>query len=51
MFLFRLAKDLKKSVSELKQSMSYWEYMLWQEFYKRERDEMKKLSDKMRKRR
>jgi len=42
---------LKKSVSELKHSMTCWELVLWQEFYKREHDEVKKMRDKMKRKR
>jgi len=28
-----------------------WEYLLWHQFYKREHDEVKKLRDKMKKKR
>lgn len=49
LFLFRLAMDLGLTVGQLKKSITPWELLLWHEFYKRERDEMKRIQEKAKK--
>lgn len=34
------------TVSHLRTSMTAWELLLWSEFYRRERNEMKKMQEK-----
>jgi hypothetical protein len=42
-FQFRLAKDLGKTLAEVRQ-MSGWEFLMWNEFYQREHDAIKAAS-------
>lgn len=50
-FQFRLAMDLGRTVGELRKSLTVWELLLWSEFYKRERNELKKMQDKAKRKR
>lgn len=34
------------TVRELRKSLTVWELLLWSEFYKRERNELKKMQEK-----
>jgi hypothetical protein len=34
------------TVAELRTKMTTWELLLWAEFYKREREELKKMKEK-----
>lgn len=45
-FQFRLAMDLGMTVKQLRKELTVWELLLWSEFYKRERNELKKLQEK-----
>jgi hypothetical protein len=38
--------DLGMTVSQMRQSMSVWELILWMEFYRRERKEIKRMREK-----
>lgn len=50
-FLFRLAMDLGMTVGQLRRSLTVWELLLWSEFYRRERTEIKKMQDKAKRKR
>jgi hypothetical protein len=43
MFQFRLAKDLGKTATELRNTITAWEFLLWAEFYDREHKAVKAL--------
>ncbi len=45
-FQFRLAMDLGMTVGQLRRSITPWELLMWSEFYRRERQEVKKMQDK-----
>lgn len=45
-FQFRLAMDLGMTVHELRRVMPFWELVMWEQFYKRERIEIKRIHDK-----
>jgi len=44
-FQFRLAKDLGKTLAEVRQ-ISRWELLLWAEFYDRERKAIKDAQER-----
>ena len=50
-FQFRLAMDLGMTVRRLRKELTVWELLLWSEFYKRERNELKKLQEKAKRKR
>lgn len=39
------------TVRQLRKEVSVWELLLWSEFYKRERNELKKLQEKAKRKR
>jgi hypothetical protein len=49
-FQFRLAMDLGMTVGQLRKTVSVWELLLWSEFYRRERSEIKKMQEKAKRR-
>lgn len=43
MFQFRLAKDLGKTVAQVRAEITPWEFVMWGEFYQRERKAIEDL--------
>lgn len=50
-FHFRLAMDLGMTVGQLRKTITVWEMLMWSEFYRRERQEVKKMQDKQKRKR
>lgn len=48
---FRLAMDLGKTVNEVRRSMTVWEFLMWNEFYKRERTEVERMHERAKRKR
>ncbi len=43
--------DLGMTVRQLRKELTVWELLLWSEFYVRERNEVKKMQDKAKRKR
>jgi hypothetical protein len=43
--------DLGMTVGQLRKSITVWELLMWSEFYKRERSEVKKMQENIKRKR